>query len=385
MIAHNVNRIEKVMYSNMKDGKPIRFAEPETETQQAQMVVRDIVSLRHDTYHSGEKRSVGIIYRKNAHSLAIEQELTKNGILYHVKKDSGFLKRREIQAAMSLIDCLANPHNQMSFSSGIASFVKGVSINKAHDIINSLRSGYEFRFDGAVGTHELLGQERCVNGVSIHGVKLTKPAGIALSIFLDKLEVLRRESPSRIASEIVDSDYFKKPCTSFSGDKGDKSVERAENYAQFCSWLAKYRKIGDFIESLTLDASTDDEQDVEVSLMTIHGSKGLEFDQVYIIHATEESFLGAVGEGWEYEEARRLMYVAITRARHVVTILSPKFAEEFSYSKRARKSVKQKVPQHHCHFVEEISPTNMPKRPAKEGQPHKFLALKQNIQKTFSL
>ena len=369
LIENNQDRIEKVMNAMKEEGDSIRYFEPDDQSDQAQKVASEISRIQRDS----PNETIGVLYRKNMSSMLIEKALVHVGVAYAVKKDVGFMNRREIQSIVSLLKTISNPRDTQSLILNMAHFVTGISMDKAIEINESLRAGFDFEVNRDIPPEECMcmGGNRLAYPVSIGVVKLNKPTQKRMGYFLQSINILQKaaQKPGNtgaIAEELIGEDWLKK-LTKFSGDDPAKTLERQENVKELLKWSTEYKDLTEFLDSILLDIGAETEES-NVSLMTIHGSKGLEFDHVYLIDASETNFTGMVSLPWEYEEARRLMYVAMTRARSTLTITNPKRVMSFGYRRNGARSV-ENLP---CHFLWEIPSEYMPLRPSNEGEDHPF-------------
>jgi len=375
LIQNNWSRLEMTMNPISAQDGSIRYFEPETQMEQGDKIAAEIFNLQRKSPHE----TIGILYRKNMSSMMVEKSLFQRGISYTIKKDVGFMNRREIQSVISLLKSISNPKDTQSFILNMAHFVGGVSMDKSIEISEALRAGFTFEKSESLMPDECvcMGKSSLSHPVSIGCVKLNKPTQKRLGLFLQSMKLMSQEALKKggvqhIADELVQGEWFGK-LTKFSGDDPKKSIERQENVKELLKWAMNGQELNDFLDSILLDIGSETE-DSSVSLMTIHGSKGLEFDHVYLIDVSEAGFTGQVSLAWEYEEARRLMYVAMTRAKNALTITSPVKYMSFGTRKHGSEEVKSSP----CHFLWEIPAQYMPNRPFNEGSPHPFEFLIQN-------
>jgi len=364
LIEHNRDRLDKVMNPIHRLGNQIRYIETDTQKDQANLLASEIATIQQRT----PDKTIGILYRKNMSSMLIEKALVREGIAYAVKKDVGFMNRREIQAVVSLLKAIVNPRDTQSFIVNLSHFVQGISTDRAIEISEHLKSGHRLAINEDVPAQEYLvmGVSYPMNAIGLQGVKINIPTQKRLGYFMNAMYLMSEAAKNpeclvKISQELL-SELWLTKLIKFSGDTEEKRKAREENIHEFLKWMSEYESIGDFLDSILLDIGAETE-DSNVSLMTIHGSKGLEFDFVYLVDASEHNFTGRVNEHWEYEEARRLMYVAMTRSKLLLTITNPDHIMSFQ-------SDHEENPP--CHFLWEIPPEHMPSRPHNEGSQHRF-------------
>jgi DNA helicase-2/ATP-dependent DNA helicase PcrA len=213
--------------------------------------------------------TVAILYRTNAQSRPIEQALIERQIPYRIHGGLKFYERREIKDLIAALRFAANPNDSVSRERLDKTFTKTV-----------LRPLLEI----------------------LHNASASRPVELIGSV----LETTRY------------AEYAKKNLTNVE--------DRMENIAELLRFASEFDDLATFLERIALVQSTDDSArtagELPVALMTIHLAKGLEFDRVFIAGCAEGLLPHgrALGSDAELEEERRLMYVAMTRARHELAI-----------------------------------------------------------------
>ncbi len=306
VIAHNLSRKPKDLWTEAGAGDPIVRFQGEDEGDEAQWVAHQISSL-HD---GGDLRwsDLAVFYRTNAQSRVIEEQFLRSGIPYRVVGGTRFYDRKEIKDALAYLKAVVNPTDEVSVKRVLNVPKRGVGDQTVGRLDAYARShGVSFmdalrRWDDAgVSARSARGIEAFLTLVD----DLASEVGDGPATLLENL--LRR---SGYAAEL----------------EAERSVEadgRLENLAELVGVAREFDGVEQFMEQVALVADTDqlpdseDPSDSGVVLMTLHAAKGLEFPVVFLIGMEEGVFphMRALTEPRELEEERRLCYVGITRAR----------------------------------------------------------------------
>lgn len=266
---HNRFRTPKNLWTQNPDGDPIVLFEAWGENEEAEWIATKIYSLR----TKNKNADIGILYRTNAQSRAIEQALIRNNIPYRIFGGLKFYERREIKDAVSALRYISNAKDEPA----------------RERLEKNLTKRRFAEFKDRVAT---LG-----NTVTRAGGAIAPLA--AIKLFLETFGYF----------EYLESNFI-------------NSDEREENIAELITFATDFATLDDLLERLSLLQAADEIGNKpidgrEVNLMTIHLAKGLEFDSVFIAGLAE----GLLPHGRSLddenalEEERRLMYVAMTRAR----------------------------------------------------------------------
>lgn len=304
MIRRNDTLFEKTIFSKGEVGDKISVCAVGNPTFEADQVVSQI----QQAVNNGMKLSdIAVLYRMNYLSRKIEDAFLKNGIPYQISNGITFYGRREIKDLMCYLRFIYNDTDRAAFER----------------IINVPKRGI-----GEVGIKKILETNSSSLTESCKTVKLNSKPKALLNHFVAVIEVCREmlntHPPKEILREIVRQikyyDYIRRECP-------EDADERIGNIKELLEIAEDYLSVSEFLENVTI---SDDEADTKskgdkVSLMTMHGSKGLEFPMVIIVGATDGIIPSArsVAEG-NLQEERRLMYVSITRAKTKLFITYPK-------------------------------------------------------------
>ena len=333
VIAVNPKLFEKKLWSDFGDGEPVALIESDGEEHEAERAVARVLALRQD---AGKYADFAILYRANHQARIFEKALRRAEIPYKVSGGQSFFDKSEIKDLCGWLRLLVNPDDDPAFLRAITTPKRGIG----HQTLGSLSqfagrwkcSMYEALFAESLGTalsskaigslHEF---GRCVNELAFRA-KTTSGADDARSLLLEWLKdigyeqhLLDNEENEKIGlarwSNVIDFvDWIAKRCGGQVTQDGGSSFE-AEKQTVL--------EVAQTISVILSLAERGDEQD-QVTLTTLHASKGLEWPHV---------FLASVNEGLmpfkaddedmtpqRLEEERRLMYVGITRARTTLAV-----------------------------------------------------------------
>ncbi len=295
VISKNNFRNKKKLYSD-KDGGNVSILSFPSETDEAYFVAKKVESLK----AIGEKLSdIAVLYRTNFQSRIIEEMLVKHSIDYKIVGSKKFFDRKEIKDTIAYLKLTYNKDDNISFIRAVESHPRGIGkrlIDKISE--HSAEKNYAY-FQASIDLLE--------------NNKLTKKQHKDLSGFINIFaELDKNASASTLIDSILINSGYKKYLEEL------KEYGRIENIMELKN-AAKNNNLSDFLEGISLfDYSNEVEENSDaVNLMTIHASKGLEFNTVFIVGVEEGLFPNANLKETELdmEEERRLFYVAITRAK----------------------------------------------------------------------
>ena len=316
VISQNQQRKGKELWTDNDQGDSIQIYECQDDREEAQYVSNEVERLLKKGVNASD---IAIFYRQNAQSRMIEDALRKINIPYKVVAGVKFYERKEIKDMLCYLRCLVNDKDSLAISRVINTPVRGIgarTLRKIEDeaiklnislweMLNLITDQYE-------DYKHLRLNAKVKKGIS-HFVGLIQEAKI-----LEKNNV----DPSLIYEKLLnESGYLE----SLEVEKTYEAQGRIENLEELLSAITQFQQedekpsIVGFLETITLDESNlgEEENQAEVSMMTIHGSKGLEYYYVFVVGLEENVFPSyqAMDGGEEaIEEERRLFYVAMTRA-----------------------------------------------------------------------
>ena len=308
LIDHNRERIGKNLVSVFGDGKEIEFLESHDENYESQAIARKIKKL----IESGvDSKNIAVLYRINALSRSLEEGLNKEGISYNMVGGVKFYERAEIKDLISYLRIIANEHDDFSMKRIINKPKRGLGSVTVDKI---LKAAYQNK----ISMYEYI----TTNVDEIKNIT-SKKGFLALEEFvsnIQKLKELNSDKAYDFIFELEDSFKIREHY-----DLLPDALERVSNIDEFYGLYRDFIKqnsdagVDDFLNDLALQSDQDQIDNEHISIMSVHASKGLEFEYLFVI-GLEEGFFPLIGDGSDIEEERRLGYVAITRAKRELTL-----------------------------------------------------------------
>ena len=306
VIANNKERKDLRLWSEHGDGVKVKYIRSYDERHEVTIVINEIKKLLENGYH---RKDIAILYRTNAQSRVVEEGMLSNNIPYRVVGAYYFYNRKEIKDLIAYLRLIYNTHDEISL----------------RRIINVPKRGIG---EAAIKTLE---STALLNNTSMFESLSTKKE----LEFKELIEDLIKDSNSMSLTELIDSIMEKTHMKEeLELDKSLDSELRLDNLMEFKSITASFEEkegcvnLGDFLNEISLiaDLSEHKESDDEVTLMTIHSAKGLEFTVVFLIGMEEGIFphANSLLEDNGLEEERRLCYVGITRAKEILYLTNSK-------------------------------------------------------------
>jgi DNA helicase II / ATP-dependent DNA helicase PcrA len=308
IIQNNPSRLGKNLWTEAGAGEPLRVHESYSEGDEARFIVEEVKALTNEGHARAE---IALLYRSNAQSRALEHALFNAGLPYRVYGGLRFFERAEIKHALAYLRLIANPDDDTAFSRVVNFPARGIgarTVEQLADVARGARSSL----------HAAIPQVSGAGGAKLAGFavllgKLRQVAQLPLPELVEHvldLSGLRthyqneKEGQERLANldELVNA------ASSLVAEAGVVSVE-GELSADLIAFLAH--------AALEAGEHQAGEGDDALQLMTVHSAKGLEFNVVFICGLEEGLFPheNSLVENKGLEEERRLMYVAVTRAR----------------------------------------------------------------------
>ena len=329
VIKHNKDRKDKNLKSNNGIGEKVKYVKVETDKDECSYVSSKINEL----HNSGVKyEDIAILYRTNAQSRILEEEMLKNGIPYRIVGSFYFYNRKEIKDLLCYLRLINNPLDDVSLLRVINTPKRGIGDKTIDALSEKVNNENISLFDAISEGKELKFK----------------------NLILEMQELAQNLTLTQIVDMVLDKSGMKE-------EFGDKTLDgeiRLENLEEFKSITKNYEEeygvlnLEDFLAEISLVSDVEEykDEDNRVSLMTIHSVKGLEFDNVFVTGMEEEIFphYNSINEGTRdaIEEERRLCYVAITRAKKNLWLLNAKKRMLFG-------NVQHNLP---SRFMDEIDP-----------------------------
>ncbi|WP_314830896.1 DNA helicase PcrA [uncultured Streptococcus sp.] len=318
VIRNNRNRRPKNLWTQNEDGEEIVYYRANDEQDEALFVARTIDQLSREGY---SHKDFAVLYRTNAQSRTVEEALLKSNIPYTMVGGTKFYSRKEIRDVISYLNLIANPSDNISYERVVNEPKRGVGTGTVEKIRDFASSQEISLLDASAN-------------ILLSPVK--GKAAQAVYDFANMLLDLRERLDDYTVTELVEAVLEK---TGYSvalvAQATLESQARIENIEEFLSVTKNFDespdnptdesgldKLSRFLNDLALIADTDDgdTESSEVTLMTLHAAKGLEFPVVFLVGMEENVFpLSRASEDEdELEEERRLAYVGITRAEKIL-------------------------------------------------------------------
>ena len=337
VIGNNVERHVKELWSENGDGEKVRYKLLENDEAEAHWIATDLLLQR-----NGRKMpwsSFAILYRTNVQARALEDAIRVADIPYRIVGGSRFYDRKEVRDVVAYMRLVTNPQDEAALRRIINYPARGVGDVSVERIHEQARAAAESFNDLALNRPEE------VQGLGIKTVRALQD----LKSRLYKYRTWFKEDTMSDACRAMIEDL------NFSNEIFRRIKEtriarkKLDNVEELPSALAAYSnrfpdaELPDYLARLSLDSRSEedgDEERDEVSLMTLHSSKGLEFDAVYLA-GVEEGLMPHQrvldGDG-EVAEERRLAYVGITRARKLLTLSGAKIRLRYGQVQRRKRS-----------------------------------------------
>lgn len=301
LIQHNIHRTDKNLWTANGDGIDPKLWQLYSESEEALAIANEIQAQIANGRQYGD---VAVLYRTNAQSYAIERALRQSYIPYKIVGGLRFLDRAVVKDVLAYLRLLYQPSDRVSFlrivnvpkrGIGAVSVAKFLDWNDAarRDIVSSLLAVEEADSLTARAKRPLL----------------------ELGKILEELQQEIDGSPAELIEKIIKRTGY----GDFINDGTPQSDERMENIGVLLAEAKAYVDVPAFLEEMALMSSADTAAEQQVTLMTLHAAKGLEFPVVFLA-GLEEGILPHArvfdsGKADDIEEERRLCYVGVTRAR----------------------------------------------------------------------
>jgi len=343
LIANNPHLFEKRLWSEHGFGDPVKVLACRDDEHEAERVVSEL--MHHKFLHNTDHRDYAILYRGNHQARQFERVLREQRIPYYLSGGLSFFERTEVRDIMAYLKLLANPDNDSAFLRVVntprreigAATLEKLSAYAQGRNISLFAASFEMGLAQHLGDRQLASLKRFCVWLS------------------DLADCAKEEEPATVLrsllSDIAYEAWLKETC-----DNLDAAEKRMENVLELTGWLTRLAKqeqedepstFAELVARLSLigmlDNEDDESQSDQVSLMTLHAAKGLEFPHVFIV-GMEEGLLphrASIEAGAErgtvptatntdsaIEEERRLAYVGITRAKKSLT---------FTYAKQRKR------------------------------------------------
>lgn len=297
VIKNNSQRKDKKLWTDRGQGEKIKYYRAYNERDEAQYVIRKIKEL---VNKGTEYKDIAILYRTNAQSRVVEEEMLKENLPYRVIGSFYFYSRKEIKDLIAYLRLIHNSKDNISLLR----------------VINTPKRGIGLK------TIENLTSKADEEGISIYDA-INSGKELEFKNTIEKLKIVAEDlTLTELIDKVLDASGMKKELES---EQSLESEVRLENLEEFKSITKAFEEkeglisLEDFLLEISLISDVEEYKDDpnRISLMTVHSVKGLEFDNVFVIGMEEGIFphMNSLMENMALEEERRLCYVAITRAK----------------------------------------------------------------------
>ena len=344
VISKNSRRADKKLWTDNKKGDPIYISENGNDAMEADQILKLI--YQNTSSNQYNLSDIVILYRTNAQSRIIEDKLRRQGIPYHIIGGVKFYERKEIKDLLGYLRVVSNQSDNLSLIRILNFPPRGIGKTSINKIIQYSKKEKLSMFDALNNINHInigISQKKTINTFIKEIIKINK--------------IIEKGSIVDIIKQIIDNfnikDHYDKQNTS-------DSQERWQNIEELVNGMIEYANekenpnLVEFLEEISLLTDIDKWNDEvkQITLMTIHSSKGLEFPIVFISGLEEGLFPISqyLDQNDELEEERRLFYVGTTRAMEKLYL---------SYSKFRRRFGSEIIPMAVSRFINELPKENI--------------------------
>lgn len=322
-IKNNGRRKQKTLWTDKEEGEKVKVYEAEEESYESMYAARTIRELVREGYSYSD---FAVLMRVNALTRSFEQEFSADGIPFKVFGGFKFYDRKEIKDMLAYLRLVANPFDNEALLRIINFPRRGIGA-KTLEILE------DYAKKSGISDYEALLEAYNIDVTSGARAKLSEFGAQIKSWILASAELSVLDLVKKIVS---DSGLD----TAFSGDD-DESVNKKANVEEFVNSVADYERLNgnadlsEYLQQVSLVSDTDEMDETNyVTLATVHAVKGLEFKCVFVVGLEENVLPSSRAETDEdaLEEERRIMYVAVTRAKERLYLTRSK--SRFLYGKR---------------------------------------------------
>jgi DNA helicase-2/ATP-dependent DNA helicase PcrA len=309
LIEHNRGRLGKTLQATRGDGEEVVTISSADENEESKKIASQIKALIEKGVNPQE---IAVLYRINALSRSLEEGLNRAGIPYKLVGGLRFYDRAEVKDLISYLRVITNFHDNFSMKRIINKPKRGLGKATLEKLELAAMQAEVSMFD-FIDKNSLAALEALVR----------KKNAQTLKTFVKEIKALR-ETADHATYDFIDAleETFKiKDIYANQPDEAERIQNIDEFYGLFRDFIKQNPEatLDEFLNEQTLQSEQDQVEGDSIYIMSIHASKGLEFDHLFII-GLEEGFLPLIGDGSDIEEERRLGYVSFTRARESLTL-----------------------------------------------------------------
>lgn len=311
IITKNQQRSDKKLWTKAGDGLPVQVLQASSERSEAEAIIRRV----RNSVDGGMRRykDFAVLYRTNAQSRSVEEAFIHYSIPYRIVGGVRFYDRKEIKDLVAYLRLMYQAQDTASFDRIVNVPARGIGA-KSLQVFNDWRAREDLSLQTALS--------RVTECSEITGKARSGLFGLG-----EMLESLRHVMSEANVRDTINALINRLDYLHFLDDGTAQGESRQENVKELLSMAEEYQDLGldGFLEEVSLlsDVETGKQHGDSVTLMTLHGAKGLEFPVVFMVGMEETIFphSRALYDQTEMEEERRLCYVGMTRAREELYML----------------------------------------------------------------
>jgi DNA helicase-2/ATP-dependent DNA helicase PcrA len=335
VISGNSNRKPKKLWTDRGSGEMVNFCWLSSEEEEARHIAKVIKEL----YLKGayKYKDIGVLYRVNLQSRAIEDSLRETGLPYHIIGGISFYQRKEIKDIIAYVRLVLNHEDNVSLRRIINTPSRGIGAATLTKIENEAKKKSLCLFNA---------MKLCVRSNGI--IASTKEKLSSFVDLIDKLSAADYRNAGELLKNILDKISYL--------DQLDE--ERRQNISELLV-SAEGRDMQEFLDKVSLMTNLDhSSQGNHISLMTLHNAKGLEFPVVFVTGMEEGllPYFKAIGNNEEVSEERRLCYVGMTRAKDILFLSGARKRKLYAKLQEQEPSRFMKdLPKKSCRWIEKVA------------------------------
>jgi len=330
LIKNNDDRLGKNLWTSDKSGEPIKYFIAYNDYEEAEFVIEKIKELVENEYQNDE---ISILYRSNAQSRILEEQLIANKIKYRIYGGLRFFERAEIKDILAYLRLAFNHNDDNSFERIINTPTRGIGEKTKTIIRESAKINNTSLFQSA---YDALKNKNFSN-------KVNNSLDNFFAV-INHIKDMQDKKLPEIISTIIEKTGIKKP---YENNKTEQNQSKIENIDELVSAASSFQEENYYNDEPVLDAflshvslesgeGQGDKWEKCVQLMTIHAAKGLEFPVVFLVGMEEGLFPSKLSiDEDNLSEERRLCYVGITRARKLLFLSSAELRRQYGYDNYA--------------------------------------------------
>ncbi|HLR24652.1 MAG TPA: UvrD-helicase domain-containing protein [Fodinibius sp.] len=341
IIKRNSSQLEKTLWTDNDTGDTITVLDNYDERDEANRVANYIKELK--ARKGYDYSEFAVLYRTNYQSRVYEETFRRKGIPYQLVGGLSFYQRKEVKDVLAYLTLLINPDDDTNLMRIINEPSRGIGNKSLNDLLARTRATGKSLW-------EVL--------TNVDKIDLYKPAENSVKDFVAMINELKQDLENgrkliNITKKLLERSGYMKALVE---ENSPKSMSRRENILELENAISYYERnnnnasLSSFLQEISLITDSDkyDEDKPAVTMMTVHGAKGLEFPAVFVVGLEEELFPVGSRDNEEVniEEERRLFYVAITRAEDVLFFSHCRSRYKYGEEQRKRRS----------RFLDEVSP-----------------------------